>query len=142
MHVPGLTEAVWTEGLRRTYARIDSLGIDVIVMRALPWVPFDVPSCLSRRAAGLPFSPRCEFEPEGAFIAMARRAQDEAARGLPVRFVDLNDRVCGAALGRCVTERGGMILYTDDNHITRALSRSMAPELGERLAAALGGPGS
>ncbi len=137
MHVPGLSEAVWTEGLRRTYAQLDRLGIEVIVMRGLPWVPFDVPSCLSRRSAGLPLATNCDFVPDHGFIAQARRAQDNAARGLPVRFIDLNDQVCGVRPGRCATERGGMILYTDDNHITRSFSRALAPELGERIAVSL-----
>jgi hypothetical protein len=44
--------------------------------------------------------------------------------------------VCGDAR-RCATERGGFVLYTDDNHITRTFSRSLAPVLGERLGAAL-----
>ncbi len=137
MGVPGLSEAAWTEGLRRTYARYDSLGIQVIVFRALPWVPFDVPSCLSRRAAGLPFATDCAFVPDRALIAKARRAQENAARGLDVRFVDVNDGVCGAGPARCATARDGLILYTDDNHISGSFSRSLSPQLGERIAAAL-----
>jgi hypothetical protein len=137
MHVPGLPESVWTEALRRTYARLDSLGIEVIVFRALPWVPFDVPSCLSRRAARLPLATDCVFTPDRAFIAKGRRAQDRAAQGIPVRFVDMNDRLCGVAAGACATERDGMVLYTDDNHIARSFSRSMGPELGVRLEASL-----
>lgn len=137
MHVPGLSEQVWMDGLRRTYARLDQLGIEIIVMRGLPWVPFNVPSCLSRRAAELPFATECAFTPDRAFMARARRMQDEAARGLPVRFIDMNDLVCGTGAGRCRTEREGLVLYTDDNHITRTLSRAMAPTLGERLADAL-----
>ncbi len=138
MHVPGLSDEVWAEGLRRTYARLHEMGIAVIVVRALPWVPFNVPSCLSRRAAGLPFSSDCAFTPDRAFAARARGVQDRAASGLSVAFVDLNDRVCGVAPGRCATERDGMVLYTDDNHITASFSRSLAPELGARIGAALG----
>ena len=134
--MPRLPESVWTEALRRTYARLNRLGIEVIVMRGLPWVPFDVPSCLSRRAAGLPLATDCRFAPDRAFMARAQRAQDHAARGLSVRFVDMNDLVCGAA-GSCTTERGGLVLYTDDNHISRSFSRSLAPVLGERLDAAI-----
>jgi peptidoglycan/LPS O-acetylase OafA/YrhL len=137
MGVPGLSESVWTEGLRRTYARLDRLGIEVIVLRGLPWVPFDVPSCLSRRAARLPLATECEFAPNADFMARARRIQDRAARGLPVRFIDMNDQVCGVSPGRCATERGGIVLFTDDNHITRSFSRSLGPVLGERLDAAL-----
>ena len=69
-------------------------------------------------------------------MAAAQRAQDNAARGLRVRFIDMNDQVCGAA-DRCETERGGVVLYTDDNHITRTFSRSLSPVLGERLDVAL-----
>jgi hypothetical protein len=132
-----LSEQVWTEGLRRTYARLDQLGIEIIVMRGLPWVPFNVPSCLSRRAAELPFATECAFAPDRGFMATARRIQDETARGIPVRFIDMNDLVCGMDAERCRTEREGLVLYTDDNHISRTLSRAMAPALGERLTAAL-----
>ena len=133
--IPRLAESVWTEGLRRTYDRINRMGIEVIVMRGLPWVPFDVPSCLSRRAAGLPMSTDCRFTPDRGFMARAQRAQDNAARGLRVRFIDMNDQLCVTA--RCATERDGVILYTDDNHITRTFSRTLAPVLGERVDAAL-----
>lgn len=135
--MPRLPESVWAEGLRRTFARFDRLGIQVVVMRGLPWVPFDVPSCLSRRAAGLPLATDCRFAPDREFIARAHRAQDRAARGLPVRFIDMNDQVCGLGARRCATERGGVVLYMDDNHISRTFSRSLGPVLGERLDAAL-----
>jgi peptidoglycan/LPS O-acetylase OafA/YrhL len=133
-----IPEAVWTEGLRRTYVRLERLGIEVIVMRGVPWVPFDVPSCLSRRAAGLPLATDCRFAPDRGFMARAQRIQDRAARGLQVRFIDMNDQVCGAA-ARCETERGGVVLYTDDNHLSSTFSRSLGPVLGERLGAALRG---
>ena len=130
-----LPEAVWIEGLRRTYRRLSKLGVAVVVLRDVPWSPFDVPACLSRQAAGLPFATDCRFTPDRAFIAKARRAQDVAARGLPIRFVDMNDRICPPT-GRCATARDGMILYTDDDHLSATFSRSLAPVLGLRLAAA------
>jgi len=130
-----IPEGTWTEGLRRTYVRLQKAGIAVIVIRSTPWVPFDVPSCLSRRAARLPFASDCRFEPDLDFIAQARRAQDRAASGLNVRFVDMNDVVCEA--GPCPTERDGLVVYSDDNHLTRSFSRSLAPVLGDRLEAAL-----
>ena len=132
-----LPESVWTEGLRRTYARLDRMGIEVLVIRDVPWVPFDVPSCLSRRAARLLWATDCRFAPDQAFIARARRAQDRAAHGLRVRFIDMNDRVCGGNTERCETERDGMVLYSDDDHLTATFSRALGPVLGERLDAAL-----
>ena len=145
---PRLPEAVWAEGLRRTYARLTRMGIQVIVMRDVPWAPFDVPSCLSRKAAGLPFAGDCRFEPNLGFMARAQGAQDRAGRGLGVEFIDMNDQVCQVTLSaaqgpisadgsRCATERDGVVLYTDDDHISRTFSRSLGPVLGERLEAVL-----
>ena len=134
---PRLPESVWAEGLRRTYARFDRLGVQVIVMRDVPWAPFDVPSCLSRRAAGLPLATNCRFAPNREFMARAQAVQDRSARGLMVRFIDMNDQVCPPGAARCATERDGMVLYTDDDHISRTFSRSLGHVLGERLDAAL-----
>ena len=133
----GISETVWIQGLRRTYARLEQMGIDVVVLRDVPLVPFDVPSCLSRRAARLPLATDCRFAPDLAFMARAHRAQDRAARGLEVRFIDMNDQVCTDPSARCETERGGMVLYTDDDHLTASFSRALSPVLGERLEAAL-----
>lgn len=131
---------VWTRGLRETYRRLSRAGLTVIVIRDVPLVPFDVPSCLSRRAAHLPFATDCTFEPDRTFITLARTAQDVAAFGLGVRFVDMNDQVCAA--NPCATMRGGVVLYSDDDHLTSNFSRSMGDVLGERIAAAAarGGP--
>ncbi|HYW33434.1 MAG TPA: acyltransferase family protein, partial [Gemmatimonas sp.] len=125
----------WQEGLRRTYSRLSAAGIPVIVMRGTPRVPFDVPSCLSRREEGLPFATECTYERDRAFTVRARRAQDIAARGLPVRFVDMNDQVCATV--RCRTMRDGIVMFTDDNHLTASFTRSLAPVLGARIAGAL-----
>jgi hypothetical protein len=66
-------------------------------------------------------------------------AQTAAARGLPVAFVDMNDQVCVGP--RCPVVRDGVIVFTDDNHLTASFSRQTAPVLGARLAAALGSLG-
>jgi hypothetical protein len=134
-----VSEVAWTLGLRRTYSRIAGAGIPVIVIRGTPRVPFDVPSCLSRRAEELPFATDCTYELDRDFITRARRAQDVAALGLDVRFVDMNDQVCSSA--RCPTMRGGLVMFTDDNHLTASFARSVGSVLGERVEGALGGAG-
>jgi hypothetical protein len=106
-----------------------------VVIRGTPRTGFDVPSCLSRRAAGLPFATDCTYERAGAFVGPAVAAQTEAARGLGVRFVDMNDQICASA--RCPVVRGATVVFTDDNHLTARFSRSVAPVLGARVAAAL-----
>jgi hypothetical protein len=133
-------ESAWAEGLRRTYARLARAGIGVIVLRGTPRVPFDVPACLSRRAARLPFATACTYEPDRGFTARARRAQDNAARGLDVRFVDMNDQICEA--GICETSRGALVMFTDNNHLTATFARTLAGALGDRVDAALRGSGT
>ncbi len=142
LRVPGsdpreyqVEESAWIQGLRRTYERFSRAGIPVIVLRGTPRVPFDVPSCLSRHAARLPFATDCGFVPNRTFMTRARRAQDIAARGLNVRFIDMNDVVCPTT--RCSTQRDQVVVFTDDNHLTASFSRSVGSVLGQRVAAAL-----
>jgi hypothetical protein len=135
-HESQVAEEAWTEGLRRTYSRFDEAGIPVIVIRGTPRVPFDVPSCLSRKADRMFMATDCTYSLDRAFVVRARNAQDVAARGLNVKFVDMMDQVCGGT--SCSTERGGIVMFTDNNHLTASYARSLAPVLGERLQAALG----
>jgi hypothetical protein len=127
-----VTTDMWREGLRRTYARMTGAGIPTIVFRGTPRTWFDVPLCHSRRAAGLMGASDCTFSRDRAMASLAIAAQTEAARGLPVRFVDMNDVICPSR--RCGTMRKGIVMFTDDNHLTATFSKSMAPVLAERLA--------
>jgi peptidoglycan/LPS O-acetylase OafA/YrhL len=130
-----VTPDVWRRGLRRTYARLQEAGVRTIAIRGTPRTWFDVPGCLSRRAARLPFAEACEYTRATSLSRVAVQAQDEAARGLGVRFIDMNDQICPNR--RCGVVRNGVIVFTDDNHLTASFSRSVAPVLGARLAAVL-----
>jgi peptidoglycan/LPS O-acetylase OafA/YrhL len=131
-----VTPEMWRRGLRRTYARLSGAGLHVVAIRGTPRAWFDVPACLSRQAAHLPFGGECTYERARSLSRLAIAAQVSAARGLPIRFIDMNDQICSAA--RCGVIRNGVVVFTDDNHLTASFSRSVAPVLGERLAAALG----
>jgi peptidoglycan/LPS O-acetylase OafA/YrhL len=131
-----VTPSMWYTGLRRTYQRLTSAGLRTVAIRGTPRAWFDVPACLSRRAARLPFAGSCEYERARALAPEAVRAQDAAARGLPVRFIDMNDQIC--ATRRCQVIRNAEIVFTDDNHLTASFSRTLAPVLGPRLASAIG----
>ena len=89
-----VTPESWQRGLRRTYSRLSAAGIPTVAIRDVPHTPFDVPSCLSRRAARLPFASDCEYERGGSLSPVAVSAQSSAARGLRIRFVDMNDQIC------------------------------------------------
>src|SRR6185436_17602108 len=96
-----VTPSMWYAGLRRTYARLTGAGIMTVAIRGTPRAWFDVPACLSRRAAGLLFARPCDFDREGSLAPEAVRAQSAAARGFPIRFVDMNDQIC--ATPKCPT---------------------------------------
>ena len=133
-----VTPAMWRTGLRRTYERLTGAGLPVVAIKGTPRTWFDVPSCLSRRAAALPFAAECGYDRARSFSRAAVDAQLAAARGLPVRFVDMNDQICATA--RCGVVKNGVVVFTDDNHLTASFTRSLAPVLGARIARALGVP--
>ena len=134
-----VSPAMWQRGLRRTYERLTSAGIRTIVLRDVPHTDFDVPTCLSRRAARLPFARACTYDRAASLSPLAVAAQNAAARGLPVRLIDMNDQLCDTP--RCQVVRDRVIVFTDDNHLTASFSRSVAPALGQRIAIAMGTTG-
>ena len=121
--------------MRRSYARLAAAGIGTIVLRDVPRTGFDVPACLSRRAARLPFARDCTYDRATSVSRIAIAAQDRATRGLPVILLDMNDQICGTP--RCGVVRNGAIVFTDDNHLTASFSRSLASVLGQRIAEAM-----
>ena len=133
-----VSPSMWERGLRRTYARLAEAGIHTIVLRDVPRTGFDVPACLSRRAARLPFAGPCSYDRATSVAPIAIAAQDRAARGLPVVLLDMNDQICDTP--RCEVVRNGAIVFTDDNHLTASFSRTLAPVLGRRIARAMVAP--
>jgi peptidoglycan/LPS O-acetylase OafA/YrhL len=129
-----VTPGEWRNGLRKTYTRLSAAGLDVVAIRGTPRTWFDVPACLSRRAAALPFAGDCSYARGTSLSPAMAAAQDEAARGLRVRVVDMNDQVCQGS--RCGVTRGRVVVFTDDNHLTASFTRSLAPVLGPRVQAA------
>ena len=135
-----VSPAAWGRGLLRTYARLGTAGIPVVAIRGTPYPGFDVPGCLSRRAAGLLMADACEYDREEALHSTARAAQLAAVRAavnreLPVAAIELADQVCAAP--RCGVVRDGRVVFTDGNHLTASFTRAVAGALGARLDAAL-----
>jgi peptidoglycan/LPS O-acetylase OafA/YrhL len=139
-----ISPAAWGRGLRRTYTRLADAGVPVVAIRGTPYPGFDVPACLSRRAARLPMADACGYDRNEALHASARAVQldvvrEISARGLAVTAVDLADEVCAASA--CGVMRDGRVVFTDGNHLTASFTRSAANGLGTRLDAALSSMG-
>ncbi|MBC8087437.1 MAG: acyltransferase [Phycisphaerae bacterium] len=131
-----VTPEMWQGGLRRTYARLSAAGVPIVAVRGTPRTKFNVPSCLSRKTAALLFAGTCEYKLGASLSTVAIAAQSSAARGLGVQFVDMNDVVCQTS--PCSTFKNGVVIFTDDNHLTVAFSRSVAEAFGARVAKAAG----
>jgi len=78
-----VTPQMWYAGLRRTYVRLTRAGITTVAIRGTPRAWQDVPACLSRRAARVPFARACEYDRAASLAPEAVQAQTNAAAGLP-----------------------------------------------------------
>ncbi|MEG9226816.1 acyltransferase family protein [Aeromicrobium sp. Sec7.5] len=59
----------------------------------------------------------------------------EAAAATDTTVVDLTDAFCTP--DRCLSRIGGLVVYSDDNHMTRSFAATLRPVLAERLDPAL-----
>jgi len=78
--------------------------------------------------------------PDGCGVTRAEAAfpdpMSEGAAAAGARVVDLTDRFCTDE--RCMAQVGGIVVYSDDNHLTRTYARTLQADLAERLWATAG----
>ncbi|NOT26802.1 MAG: acyltransferase [Acidobacteria bacterium] len=130
-----ITRAEWAAALRRTLTEFDRSGLRTVVLHDLPAPGFDAPLCLARLAAR-PWTMRagCEFSREESVRPLMVLSEQEATRGLPhVRALDMSSDICATA--RCGVARDGMVLYSDDDHLSATFSAALGTSLGLKLAA-------
>jgi hypothetical protein len=127
--------AQWQAGLSRALQRLQAMGVKAAYLRDTPFPGFDVPTCLARAAwrgqsaDALCSYPRAAEEARSAGVVAAETAALRAS-GWP--YLDLSDAICSRS--DCETERDGMILFLDRNHITTQFALHLQPELEKRLA--------
>ncbi|MGD0480553.1 MAG: acyltransferase family protein [Terracidiphilus sp.] len=137
---PGLKgqNETWREGLRKTLETMDSAGVTTILLRDTPSPGFDVPDCVSgdtswwarHHASG---KNPCMLDRAKALNEGIFRAEQEAAAGLPhVHVLDLSDLFCDGAV--CPPMKNGVLVYSDESHISGPFARSIASAVGDRLA--------
>jgi peptidoglycan/LPS O-acetylase OafA/YrhL len=128
--------AEWHEGTRRTIARLDRPGLQVVLIRDSPRPGFRVPECLSR-AAFSPFTrlDPCRIDRSAALNQEVFDVEREAAAPFPRAVVlDLTEAFCNQST--CPPVLDGTVVYQDSNHMTKSFSASLAPALGRALDAA------
>jgi peptidoglycan/LPS O-acetylase OafA/YrhL len=133
-HTGGATEQ-WRAGVRRTLDRLFALRVPFAVMRDVPQLTERAPECLSRAAwlyqdatAACTFVPGPPERPE-EIIAFTESTRAGAL------VIDMNPAICPH--GPCPLERDGMVLYSDDNHLSATFSRSLASALESSIESVL-----
>ncbi len=120
----------WQAGVGSTIRRLKATGAQVAYVRDTPFANFDVPTCLSRAQwRGLAPDQLCTYplafeQTRYGRMATAEALAVEAQGG---RYLDFPKDICNVA--DCPTERDGMILFKDRNHITEAFAQKLAPKL-------------
>lgn len=121
------------DGLVDAWTAAADAGIPIIAIRDNPAARADVVACvgqMSGRTTDACDSPRAEaLQPfEGSEQAVAR--MDGAAR-----LVDLTDYYCTDTV--CPAVIGGVLVHRDATHLTNTFAVTLAPYLGDDIAAAL-----
>ncbi|MGN6272343.1 MAG: acyltransferase family protein [Protaetiibacter sp.] len=119
------------ERIAETWVRLEATGKTVIAVRDVPETTAgDIPTCIdsSRGAYDPCTTPRADGLPADAFASAAAIAESA--------YIDLSDRFCDAEL--CHATVGDVVVYSDDNHVSRTYARTLRPALREALAEALG----
>jgi hypothetical protein len=122
----------WLQAFSATVRQIESYGSRVVVLGPTPKPTVDEPDCLSAHlrsvtACGTPRS----VAVKSAGVTAEQRVVTRAG-GL---YVDISQWLCTAK--RCPAMVGNMLVYRDDNHLTTAYTRWLAPVLAPKLVAAL-----
>lgn len=118
--IPGYEESVKT---------FTAAGIDVVGVRDNPRFKDNIAACVAKDGAD-----------ECSFKKSANLAPTNPAAGLGkiqgAHMLDLSDRLCVG--DRCDAVIGNVLVYLDDNHLSKDYAKSMAPDLAQRLLAATG----
>jgi hypothetical protein len=116
--------------LKHTLATLTDMGLRVVLMAPVPEQRYNAPWCLARSDAAACSVTREEAESNRAdVLATLSRTVGGAAS---VRLADPFRPLCDARL--CPVERGGAILYSDDDHLSATGARSLAPWFTEAAA--------
>jgi hypothetical protein len=118
-------------GFLSRWRQLQAVGIAVIAIRDTPWMQFWVPECLDMKGQD---SSNCA---QARANVLSSTSPFLNVNELPgnVKFIDMSEYFCNDTI--CPPSIGNVIVYADDSHITATYSRTLAPMLSRKLAAAL-----
>jgi peptidoglycan/LPS O-acetylase OafA/YrhL len=129
--LPGLTEHT-PPGFPAQWKRVTDLGIPVLAVRDNPRFDFSMPDCVQMNGLD---SARCTVARDDLYAAVAPY---EKVAGVPkgVTFLNTADDICTATT--CPPAIGNVLVYLDNNHLTRSYATSMAGRIESQVVAVVG----
>ena len=115
-------EAKVTAALRAAVREFTQKGVPVAVIRDTPRAGVDVPDCVAANTGALT---ACATPRAQALQGAAQLVAVEGVKG--AHLVDLSDAICPA--DPCAVVIGGVLVWRDDDHLTRTYVQSLTPRL-------------
>ncbi|MDO4240563.1 acyltransferase family protein [Micrococcus sp.] len=124
----------YEEGMAEAWRRLAPHAGRLAVVQDSPWAGLNVPRCLEQN----PDDPAaCAYDRAEA-IADSGAPELTAAAGRDPAWdvIDLTHLICPGE-GECAPVVGEAVVFFDSNHLTATFARTLAPQLGEEIAALL-----
>ena len=114
--------------------QLDSLSLEfnIVLIGAIPEAGWKVPAMLARRA--LRGSDGLLSTSYDAYISRTKEINDafDAVKNANLHKIDMSNVFCDLQLpGRCINELDGLSLYSDDDHLSNAGARLLAPKIAD-----------
>jgi peptidoglycan/LPS O-acetylase OafA/YrhL len=127
--VPAVTSDVWTAGMIATLHAFKASRIPTIVIQDTPLLAANVPICLARSGWFGHRTNSCATDRLIAINAEVAIAEQHAIDAVPGNhLIDLTDAICSPTI--CAPIVRGIIAYSDNEHLSASMARSLAPVLG------------
>lgn len=128
--------------IRQTLARIAATGKRVIVVYPIPEVGWNVPEYVVRASQRglLDQAPHTSFERFKSRNQLANETLDATSAYPNVVRIRTSDLFCDIKeKNRCVTQLGGQLLYSDDDHLSIVGARMVVDRVAPHLPRVIGG---
>ena len=125
----------WESAATRAYRELRANGAELIVLRDTPSFTHNIPDCLGRPGADADGGAKCAALRETAAPTTLHERTLRALAAAGGHPVDLTDVFCDTEYCNPIIK--GKPGYTDADHISATLSRTMAPWLGRAIVSIL-----
>ena len=132
---PSFSHEEWIEGTSAVLAPLVAGVPRVGILQPTPILPFNGPACLARedwRSRYMHGDGDCSTTPDDSqWLSVRAALATSTARFPSVRLLDLTDAICPGH--RCASQRNGVVVYRDEQHLTATFVAELAPALGTAL---------